>query len=205
MVLRAMSAGDVPAAPTFVKGGAMVRHERMAVLFAGAAGGGMHGTNQESGDRQGDGPLVTAETIVPADEHGLQSAGGVQAVEDHTLLGIERGQLQRVTILNVADARIVIEINCTRRAGGDAFGLNTRSGKNQHLRVGADVKLLEQSGQIAPAVRRVVELELSASEALDETPHGIGGRIRVLDGGMIQRDEESVFEAIRQQPSGSGE
>src|SRR5579864_1235440 len=125
MVLRAMSAGDVPAAPTFVKGGAMIRHERIAVLFAGSAGGGMHGTNQESGDRQGNGPLVTAETIVAADEHRLRRAGGVQAVEDHTLLGIERGQLQRFPILNVADARIVVEINRARGAGGDAFDLNT--------------------------------------------------------------------------------
>jgi hypothetical protein len=58
MVLCAVSAGDVPAAPTFVKSGAMIRHERIAVLLAGAAGGGMHGTNQESGDCQGDGPLV---------------------------------------------------------------------------------------------------------------------------------------------------
>src|SRR6202521_709143 len=194
MVLRAVSAGDVPAAPTFVKGGAMIRHERIAVLLAGAAGGRMHGTNQESWDRQGDGSLVTAETIVAADEHGLQSAGGVQAVEDHTLLGIERGQLQHFPILNVADARIVVEINRAQGAGEDAFDLNTRSGKNHHLRVGADAKFPEQSGQIAPAVGRVVELELAAVEALDETPHGIGGRTRVLDGGMIQGDEESVFE-----------
>src|SRR5712691_2690828 len=188
MVLRAMSAGDVPAAPTFVKGGAMIRHERIAVLFAGTAGGGMHGTNQESGDRQGDRPLVTAETVVAADEYGLQSAGVVQAVEDHTLLGIERGQLQHLPILSVADARIVVEINRARGAGGDAFDLNTRAGKNQHLRVGADAELLEQSGQIAPAVGRVVELELPAGEAPGETPDGIVGRTCVPDGGMIQRN-----------------
>ena len=120
-----------------------------------------------------------------------------------TLLGIERGQLQRFPILNVADARIVVEINRARGARGYPFGLNTGLGENQHLRVGLDAEFLEQSGQIAPAVRRIVERKLATFEALRETPHGIGGRTRVLDGGVIQRDEDSIFEAIRQQPSGS--
>jgi hypothetical protein len=120
------------------------------------------------------------------------------------LLGIERGQLQHFAILNVADAHVVVEINRTRRAGGDAVGLNTGSRENQDLRVGVDTEFLEQGGQIARA-RRVVEFDLAACKALRETPHGIGGLTGVLDGGMIQREEDGVFEAIRQEPGGASE
>jgi hypothetical protein len=61
------------------------------------------------------------------------------------LPGIERGQLQRFAILNVADADVIVEVNRARRAGGDALDLNAGAGKHQHLRVGGNAQFLEQS------------------------------------------------------------
>ena len=78
-------------------------------------------------------------------------------------------------------------------------GLNAGARKHQHLRIDIDVELLQDGRKIAPAVGRVVELGLAALELLFQARDAVRDWSRVLNGRIIQRNVEGIFQSFGQE------
>ncbi len=143
---------------------------------------------------------MAAQTIVAAGEFRPIGFLGVQAVENRALLGIDGRQLQHLAILHKTNGGVVVEINGARRARRDVRGLNAGARKHQHLRIDVDVQLLQDGGQVSPAVRRVVEFDFPALELLFKLRDRVGNGTRVLNGRIVQGNVEGIFQSIRRKP-----
>src|SRR5579871_2613258 len=165
----------------------------------------MHGTDEEARYPERDGALVALEAIVAAAELGFVGFFRVQRVKNDALPGVKRGQLEHVAALDEANRDLVIEVARPRRARRDFGELDARFREDQDLRIDVDPELMEYRGKIARAVRVVLEFDLPGFEALFQTRDGVGGRLRVVDGGIIERDVELVFEALLGKKGGGEE
>ena len=112
-----------------------------------------------------------------------------KGVENVTLLGVQRGQLQHIAALHMAHGDIVIKVDGARLARRNAHGLEAGLGKHQHLRIRIHIQGLEQAGQIAPLLV-VVQLCLAGGElAIQQLGGIVGRRVGVIDGRQVGGDD----------------
>ena len=148
--LAAVRARDVPSAPSFLEGTAVVGPKRARAEMRQAAGRTEDRPHQQAGHVAGVGRGVAAEAVAAiADELGLVLRLLCQRVEDCALLRIDRGHFQDLAALHPADVDVVVEVQAPRRLGRNALTLEAGLREHQHLRGGRDRQLLQHRLQVA--------------------------------------------------------
>ena len=108
--LGAVFAGDVPAAPAFFHGAAVVGDEGAGLEDGHAGGLGIDGADDDAGDSEGAAGLVALEAGVAAVEAGFGDVFNVEGVEDDSLFGIEGGEFEDVSATDPTDGDFVVEV-----------------------------------------------------------------------------------------------
>ena len=86
--LRPMRSGDVPSSPALIERGALIGHKSASMRGTRFAGDGVNGTDQQSGNAEGNRSLMAPQAIAAARKRG--PGGVLKHVKLHTLRRIER-------------------------------------------------------------------------------------------------------------------
>src|SRR5947208_11365239 len=104
---------------------------------------------------------------------------GRECVEGEAVVGVEHHQLIHVAPRHGADRDSVAEVESPRILRSDERLLKARLGEDQHLRVGLDVEMFEETGKI-PEPWPILECRCPVFDLAIEAGNRIVSRLVVL-------------------------
>ncbi len=183
VVLPAVRAGDVPTPPALLEGALVSRDERVGLNRLSSRRPGEDRTQKDTRHSPRPGRDV-ALSAIEGRTHEDRLVGWllVQEVEDRPLVRVERGDLQRVAVLNPAEVDVVVEIEGPRGRGRDLLVLKTGLGEDQGLRRDGHLQQIHDRLEIS-----VLGLEFQLDLALVDPLLQLGDRVADPVGKVIDR------------------
>ena len=166
-------------------------------MFGGNARGNVLRADHQAWHAQCLPTLMALQADFTASERRLSGLAGVQGVENHALLRIERRHLHHFTVLHESNGDIVVEINGPGRLRGYQRRLKAGLRKYQHLGIDVHTQLLQQARQIPEAAGFEIEPGFARVDTVVQALDGlVGGRFEILDGLVFIRNISRVFQSV---------
>ena len=189
-------AADVPAAPAICERRAVIGKVLSAAKRGCAVRARVRRSDEEARHVEcGRAHVALQADHVPAEEGRFRGLVHGKGIELYALPGVKRHDFEHFAVLHGADEHVVSEVERAGRFGRDARCLKTGFREDQNLRIAIDVEAPEHVWQVA-ATGVVLELDLAGFQLFLELSDAVGGRIHVLNGGMVVGDPGVVGERI---------